>query len=774
LGSWGGKENRCSLLEDGEQMSDLGTISILVDIRGQPLVKELATDLNSVAVSERKVSDGTKKVIEDFKRMQQITAMLKKETDAASTSFQRFSVKELQQTSQRLKGLESVLSNTRRGMGQMGVVVQQAGYQVGDFLVQIQSGTNPLVAFGQQATQLVGILPLMGAGFMGLSSGALVALSAGLGIAIPLVTAIGAAFMRTSGDANNAIGGVLTYAGAISALTEEIRKNKEESLKLKFDTESLGVAGANQQIEDLEKKIASLSASIEKMKSFGGKAAAFAGLTVGTVQELEAQKKTLQDQLDILSAQNEAQSILNGDLSTAAGIQKGLIYDKEVELRLAKDLNSLNQAVSEGLADPEKKLMIQQDYQRLLEAGVKPTQAMADAQYQTQAYLLESAIASGELNNQQLLTAQAALQILDATYLMEGQISSSAAETSLLESGMSQAAISVLQIAGVDISSGVSAAAAAAANLAANMGIALSDAISLVNLRDSKVYSGRGGDPKDFMPGGSKSYTTNFKPFVAPEIHRGGGGGGGGAAKDTQTAIEKLQEQLAVEKELLGTSEAYQRVRQALGDDFKTTSPEIIAGLVQQATETERLIALEEQRKQIMETVKNSVENALMSMVDGTQSVKDAFKSMAAEIIKELYRIYVVQKIVGAVTGAFEGGVGFFSAPATGSFGLPFGGARASGGPVDPSKAYLVGEKGPELVVPRSSGTVVNANQTAKAMGGGGSNAVTVNNNITVTGSDAAMVRAEVAKMIPQITNATKAAVIDARLRGGQMKQAFR
>jgi len=755
-------------------MSDLGTISILVDIRGQPLVKELATDLNSVAVSERKVSDGTKKVIEDFKRMQQITAMLKKETDAASTSFQRFSVKELQQTSQRLKGLESVLSNTRRGMGQMGVVVQQAGYQVGDFLVQIQSGTNPLVAFGQQATQLVGILPLMGAGFMGLSSGALVALSAGLGIAIPLVTAIGAAFMRTSGDANNAIGGVLTYAGAISALTEEIRKNKEESLKLKFDTESLGVAGANQQIEDLEKKIASLSASIEKMKSFGGKAAAFAGLTVGTVQELEAQKKTLQDQLDILSAQNEAQSILNGDLSTAAGIQKGLIYDKEVELRLAKDLNSLNQAVSEGLADPEKKLMIQQDYQRLLEAGVKPTQAMADAQYQTQAYLLESAIASGELNNQQLLTAQAALQILDATYLMEGQISSSAAETSLLESGMSQAAISVLQIAGVDISSGVSAAAAAAANLAANMGIALSDAISLVNLRDSKVYSGRGGDPKDFMPGGSKSYTTNFKPFVAPEIHRGGGGGGGGAAKDTQTAIEKLQEQLAVEKELLGTSEAYQRVRQALGDDFKTTSPEIIAGLVQQATETERLIALEEQRKQIMETVKNSVENALMSMVDGTQSVKDAFKSMAAEIIKELYRIYVVQKIVGAVTGAFEGGVGFFSAPATGSFGLPFGGARASGGPVDPSKAYLVGEKGPELVVPRSSGTVVNANQTAKAMGGGGSNAVTVNNNITVTGSDAAMVRAEVAKMIPQITNATKAAVIDARLRGGQMKQAFR
>jgi hypothetical protein len=67
---------------------------------------------------------------------------------------------------------------------------------------------------------------------------------------------------------------------------------------------------------------------------------------------------------------------------------------------------------------------------------------------------------------------------------------------------------------------------------------------------------------------------------------------------------------------------------------------------------------------------------------------------------------------------------------------------------------------------------VLNHDKTKAAIGG--SNDVTVNNNISVTGSDAAMVRAEVAKMIPQITNATKAAVIDARLRGGQMKQAFR
>ena len=48
-----------------------------------------------------------------------------------------------------------------KGSNRMGVAMQQTGYQVGDFLVQVQSGTNPMVAFGQQATQLVGVFYLL-------------------------------------------------------------------------------------------------------------------------------------------------------------------------------------------------------------------------------------------------------------------------------------------------------------------------------------------------------------------------------------------------------------------------------------------------------------------------------------------------------------------------------------------------------------------------------------------------------------------------------------
>lgn len=48
------------------------------------------------------------------------------------------------------------VNQAKNGAQSLGLQVQQAGYQVGDFFVQVSSGTNPLVAFSQQATQLVG------------------------------------------------------------------------------------------------------------------------------------------------------------------------------------------------------------------------------------------------------------------------------------------------------------------------------------------------------------------------------------------------------------------------------------------------------------------------------------------------------------------------------------------------------------------------------------------------------------------------------------------
>lgn len=107
-------------------------------------------------------------------------------------------------------------------VNQMGVVTQQAGYQIGDFLVQIQSGTNAFVAFGQQATQLVGVLPLI-APQLGLTSIAAIGLSTALGIGIPLATALGAAWMRTSGAGATAEDQLKSLTDATSAYTEQVK-----------------------------------------------------------------------------------------------------------------------------------------------------------------------------------------------------------------------------------------------------------------------------------------------------------------------------------------------------------------------------------------------------------------------------------------------------------------------------------------------------------------------------------------------------------------------
>ena len=63
----------------------------------------------------------------------------------------------------------TALVQSKNKMNKFGMVSQQVGYQVGDFFVQIQSGQSALVAFGQQGTQLAGLIPGLGGAIAGIS-----------------------------------------------------------------------------------------------------------------------------------------------------------------------------------------------------------------------------------------------------------------------------------------------------------------------------------------------------------------------------------------------------------------------------------------------------------------------------------------------------------------------------------------------------------------------------------------------------------------------------
>ncbi|MFN7399737.1 MAG: tail tape measure protein [Sandaracinobacter sp.] len=78
----------------------------------------------------------------------------------------------------------------------------------------------------------------------------------------------------------------------------------------------------------------------------------------------------------------------------------------------------------------------------------------------------------------------------------------------------------------------------------------------------------------------------------------------------------------------------------------------------------------------------------------------------------------VAGRALGEIAAAalrFEGGGlgGLLGGAASGLLGLP---GRATGGPVGPGRAYVVGERGPELFVPTSSGRVEAGNSPSGAV----------------------------------------------------------
>ena len=169
----------------------------------------------------------------------------------------------------------------------------------------------------------------------------------------------------------------------------------------------------------------------------------------------------------------------------------------------------------------------------------------------------------------------------------------------------------------------------------------------------------------------------------------------------------------------------------------------------------------------ISSTIQSSMEDAFMGMVDGTTSAKDAFRSMAADIIKELYRVLVVQRMVGQVASAGKAGSGILGFIG-GALGI---GGKAAGGPLQAGQPSVVGEHGRELFVPSSAGRVLSVPQSKAAIGGGGS--VTVMQTINVSTGVQQTVRAEIKSLMPQIADGAKAAVLDARKRGGSYGSAF-
>ena len=153
--------------------------------------------------------------------------------------------------------------------------------------------------------------------------------------------------------------------------------------------------------------------------------------------------------------------------------------------------------------------------------------------------------------------------------------------------------------------------------------------------------------------------------------------------------------------------------------------------------------------------------NSLMEGENALESFKNFAKSIVSQIISTFLQMAVVNNILNAVFGL------------TGNDALPtmsFGAKKsAGGGSAFGGQPMLVGERGPEIFVPHSSGNIMNNMNSKNAMGGGGT--TVINQSINFATGVVPTVRAEVMKMMPQIADVTKGAVAEAAMRGGNYRR---
>ena len=166
-------------------------------------------------------------------------------------------------------------------------------------------------------------------------------------------------------------------------------------------------------------------------------------------------------------------------------------------------------------------------------------------------------------------------------------------------------------------------------------------------------------------------------------------------------------------------AEIVQKVKD-IGIEENLIDKEKIENLVREEASLKRQVdtakKLQDAFDNIAKSIQGDIKEGIKGLIKGTSTLGDLLNNVADRFLD-----LAIDQMFDGPTG----GGGIF-----GFLGNIFGGKKASGGPVSSGKSFLVGEKGPELFVPRSSGTIVPNNK----LGGGGTNNVVV--NVDASGSD--------------------------------------
>lgn len=589
-----------------------------------------------------------------------------------------------------------VTGGTRAGrsLNRFGMYAQQVGYQVGDFFVQIQSGTNVLVAFSQQATQLAGLIP----GVWG----------AAIGIGISVFSAIGVALMRSKQEAESSKDVYLSLDDALKQLNQTAADTSTTFNLLQSSMASEAALRVQQEIYRLEELIR--AAELEREQRSGrNEGRGPTASTQALIDELEALKEILRlDKQRVEDIQEQA--------NAAARVYKAR-KDEEKELKKLLDIQMAILNFGEGSAE---------------HAAVMAK--YAEEEYRTQLNKL------GIYNEQQ-----------DKLVALWKLLSDITEETEKSKRATGDLNAAIQMVASADLS-GLNSQISFLANL---LGIAKEEAVKLANALPGVTSAQVGAKTPDAGKKDTKPVASGGNVVT--------GSSGGAAEEDPfqvlNDYIEAQMRQIEVERTLLTLGEEAARIKEIeydlmekLGDGYEEVGAAAVSAAAQEIAAAEEVNqALEEKRarmEEVQDVLSSGFEDFFMSIIDGSKTVGEAFADLAQYIISELLRILVIKPLIDALVsslgkifgfstgGVISGGGGVAVPNAHGNVFGPGGiTAFANGGVVSSPTIFpfangvgLMGEAGPEAIMPLKRTPSGDLGVIAQGTGGGTPVNVVVNN----------------------------------------------
>ena len=670
-------------------------------------------------------------------------------------------------TQQQIDRATASMTGIRKNTNRMNATIQNAGYQFGDFFVQMQSGQNVLVAFSQQGAQLAGLMP----GVAGAVTGV------GLVIGSMLVRALldGSGALKSLKESLEDVGEALSaFRGHFKELSDGFRAELGPEI-VRFTEVVLekrlkeSVEAVNDSIEGMTGRFSNLTRELNK--------AAFAHDPKGLEASFRSVKEAVQSISDVDPTNAEQlrtaiatiSKIISGELAPGLKLSDKLMENLET---LGKEYLETLKTVTPELEEQTDELEAQKIH---LEAILKLERArdriagsieQKFAASTRKLELMRGGMGAGLAGNQVNMEQQIAQLVAAERTLVQA----SAGDTGMLRGDVEQHMLEFENSLRTRLDGYMQEQAAI-------------KELSAVKTKTSKVEL----EQLDAQVQAYLKYQDGIeKALDSAELQL--------RQKISLIGLSKEEAELTkfiydLEKKMGATRSQLNEEQAAQFETILELRREELALMEQKRLEDEKQKVAMSKVQAVSSAMATETVGALKSIVNGTKTASEAFRDMALNIIQQIMDILIWQPLItsltnsisGSISGAQSGG-GALGGIVSSIFGFQKGGAFSSGniipfanGGVVGSPTYfgmsggrtgLMGEDGPEAIMPLKRGS-----DGKLGVEGGGN--VTVHQTFNFSANGDESVKKIIAQAAPKIAQMTEAKIINSRQRGGQMRRAF-